>query len=118
VSHILIVEDDSDIAEAMQFLLEIEGYEVRVEERAEYSVLFEHAFPDLIILDVFVSGTDGRSLCKQIKTQPSTKEIPVLMVSAHPAIEETVRQCGADDFLAKPFDIDVLLEKIVHFTKE
>ncbi len=71
--------------------------------------------PHLLLLDVLLSGKDGREIVKDLKGQEETRAIPIIMFSAHPSAEETPRATGADDFLAKPFDIDVLLDKIAHF---
>jgi DNA-binding response OmpR family regulator len=60
-------------------------------------------------------GKDGRQIVKFLKSHEETKSIPIIMFSAHPSAEETARQAGADDFLAKPFNIDVLLAKITLF---
>lgn len=77
--------------------------------------LHEGSLPDLIILDVLLSGKDGRELVKHLKRQEETKHIPVMMLSAHPSAKESVREAGAQDFVAKPFDIDVFLTKIATY---
>jgi DNA-binding response OmpR family regulator len=64
------------------------------------------------LLDVLLSGKDGRTIARQLKSQEDTKHIPIIMFSAHPSAEQTAREAGADDFIAKPFEIDDLLEKI------
>ncbi len=69
----------------------------------------------MILLDVLLSGKDGREIVKYLKSQDETRYIPVIMFSAHPSAEETARKAGADDFIAKPFDIDELLVKIAHY---
>jgi len=74
----------------------------------------DECVPDLILLDVMLAGLDGREICKKIKSTESTKNIPVIMVSATPAVNQTVRDFGANDFVAKPFDIFQLLNKIEH----
>jgi DNA-binding response OmpR family regulator len=76
--------------------------------------LYNGGLPDLILIDVLLSGKDGREIVKSLKSQQETKQIPTIMFSAHPSAEETMQQAGADDFLEKPFDIDVLLAKITH----
>jgi CheY-like chemotaxis protein len=85
-------------------------------QKAEFlDQLHNGGLPDLILLDVLLSGKDGREIVKYLKRKAETKAIPVIMFSAHPSAEETARAAGADDFLAKPFDIEVLLDKIAHF---
>ena len=68
--------------------------------------------PDLILLDVLLSGKDGREIVKRLKSQEETRHIPVIMFSAHPSAEKTARAAGADDFVAKPFEMDEILAKI------
>lgn len=115
VKHILVIDDDVDILDALQFTLELEGYTVTISDKAEYIEQIIHAdgmHPDAIILDVMLSGRDGRVLCKKLKSNGLTRNIPVIMISAHPGAEPTVRAVGADAFLPKPFDIESLLQKL------
>ncbi len=111
--RILVVDDEPDILEFLQVILEEEGYAVVTSDKGEFlEQLHNGGLPHLILLDVLLSGKDGREIVKYLKNQQETKHIPVIMFSAHPSAEETARRAGADDFLAKPFNIDVLLDKI------
>jgi CheY-like chemotaxis protein len=113
---ILVVDDEPDILEFLQVILEEEGYTVATTDKGEYvEKLHDGGLPDLILLDVLLSGKDGREIVKQLKSQEETKHIPVIMFSAHPSAEATARACGAEDFVAKPFDIPVLLEKVEQY---
>ena len=104
---ILVVDDDPDILDFLQLILEEEGYTAVTIDKAEYmEKLHEGGLPDLILLDVLLSGKDGREIVKHLKNEEETKRIPVIMFSAHPGAEETSRQAGAEDFLAKPFEVD------------
>jgi DNA-binding response OmpR family regulator len=110
---ILVVDDEPDILEFLQLILEDEGYTVVTTSKAEYVEKLQNGrLPDLILLDVLLSGKDGRDIVKQLKSQVETKHIPVIMFSAHPSAEETARAAGADDFIAKPFEMDILLAKL------
>ena len=110
---ILVVDDEPDILEFLQELLEQEGYTVSITDKAEYvEKLHAGGLPDLILIDVLLSGKDGRKIVKQLKSQEATKHVPVIMFSAHPSAEETARAAGADDFVAKPFELDEVLAKI------
>ena len=114
--RILVVDDEPDILEFLQIILEDEGYAVVTSDKGEYlEQLHNGGLPHLILVDVLLSGKDGREIVKYLKGQEATKAIPIIMFSAHPSAEETARQAGADDFIAKPFSIDVLLAKIAHF---
>lgn len=115
-TKILVVDDEPDILEFLQVILEEEGYAVIPTDKGEYvEALRNGGLPDLILLDVLLSGKDGREIVKQLKSQEKTKHIPVIMFSAHPSAEKTAREAGADDFIAKPFEIDQLLVKIARF---
>src|SRR5258708_27227845 len=113
MSKILVVDDDLDILVVMEILLSMKGFEVDVTAKWENTFDKIESFkPDLILLDVLISGNDGRTLCKQLKSQPNTKHIPIIMFSAHPSAAATINEYGADDFIAKPFDVNDLLAKI------
>src|SRR5215470_11887931 len=109
--RILVVDDDPDILDALEIILEFAGYEVKTTEKGEYVENLRDVnggLPDLIILDVLLSGKDGRLICQKLKSQDDTKHIPIIMISAHPNAEQSVAAVGADDFMAKPFDMDEL----------
>ena len=115
---ILVVDDDPDILDALRFMLEDSGYEVKTTEKGEYAENLHDTnggLPDVIILDVLLSGKDGRLICQKLKSQEETKRIPIIMISAHPNAKYSVSAVGADDFLAKPFDMDELLAKIAKY---
>jgi DNA-binding response OmpR family regulator len=114
--RILIVDDELDILEFLQVILEEEGYAVVTSDKTEYlEQLHNGGLPHLILVDMLLSGKDGREIVRYLKSQEETKSIPIIMFSAHPSVEQTARQAGADDFLEKPFDIDVLLAKMAQF---
>lgn len=109
---ILVVDDDPGILDALRFLFEGEGYRVKTCEKGDYAESLRDESgdaPDLIILDVLLSGKDGRTICRKLKDHLETRHIPVVMISAHPDAERSAREVGADAFVAKPFAIDDLL---------
>ena len=113
--HILVVDDDMNILETMQFMLAAEGHDVTIADRGEFAEALPERhglLPDLIILDILLSGKDGRDITRKLKHEQETHAIPILLFSAVPEVEKSARESGADDFLAKPFDIDDLLKKI------
>ncbi|RYG20240.1 MAG: response regulator [Chitinophagaceae bacterium] len=111
---ILVVDDDEEVLETIQLILEIGGYDVEPLEDA--TLIFERIEefePDLILLDIVLGKIDGRELCSQIKGQYETRNIPILMMSGLYDIKEIQNMLPApDDFMQKPFKMDVLLEKI------
>lgn len=113
MSKILVVDDDLDILSVMEILLSMKGFEVEVIAKGENTFPKINSFkPDLILLDVLISGFDGRSICKKLKENSETKHIPVIMFSAHPGAAATIAEYGANDFIAKPFDVTNLLAKV------
>ena len=111
---ILVVDDEPDILAFLQVLLELEGYAARTAVQIEPD-LFLRELPDLVLLDVLLSGKDGREIVKELKSQEATRHIPVIMFSAHPSASETALLAGADSFVAKPFEIEELLSKIAQY---
>ena len=113
MSKILVVDDDTDILSVMEILLTMKGFEVEVTAKGENTFPKINTFkPDLILLDVLISGHDGRTICKQLKSNEETRHIPVIMFSAHPGAAATITDYGADDFIAKPFDVNNLIQKV------
>lgn len=113
---IVVMDDDPDIIEFLQVILEEEGYAVLTSDGDEFlEQLHEGSLPDLILVDVLLTGKDGREIAKHLKSQEETKRIPVIMFSANPSSEQKAREAGADDFLTKPFEIDDLLAKVANY---
>lgn len=114
MKKILVVDDDDDVLETIQLILEIGGYEVEPLNNAE--LVFERLAdfePDLILLDVVLGKIDGRVVCSQIKSHEQTKHVPILMMSGLYDLKEiNEMECAPDDFMAKPFKMDILMEKI------
>lgn len=113
MKNILVIDDDKDILQALEILLLSEGYSVHAVSKADnvYS-LVNDTNPDLIVLDVLLSGKDGRTICKELKSNTNTKNIPVLMISAHPHANKTTQEVNADKFIAKPFDSEYFVTEI------
>ncbi|HEY9533963.1 MAG TPA: response regulator [Mucilaginibacter sp.] len=115
MQRILAVDDDKDILEILQLILEDKGYEV--ETLADGHYLFDKIkqyHPDLILLDIMIGNVDGRELCHKVKVKSDTHDIPVILLSASHAIQRSKLHTNGypDDFIAKPFDIDVLINSV------
>ncbi|MDB5133652.1 MAG: mprA 4 [Mucilaginibacter sp.] len=108
----MIADDDPGILDSIGIMLEFEGYQVSTTLNGNTLLNMANELPDLVLLDIWMSGTDGRDICKQLKQHEKTSKIPIVMISASKDIERSAMDAGADDFLAKPFDINDLLEKI------
>ena len=109
----MIIDDDPDVRTVMTVLMRKNGYEVEsASGRDEALSKLENFKPSLILLDVLLSGTDGRELCREIKSNERTRNIVVMMFSAHPGAADNIDSYGADAFITKPINTDVLLERI------
>jgi len=111
---ILILDDDLDILEILTSVLMEGGYDVRTLSCGD--TVFDNIKdfqPDLVLMDVMLAGMDGRSICKDIKENYLTGSVPVILISGTHDLAESLHLPGApNDFIAKPFDIDYLLERI------
>jgi len=112
----MIADDDPGIVDAVEMILEFEGYEVTSTVDGSTVLDMREDLPDLLLLDIWMSGEDGRDICKKLKQDPLTKNIPVIMISASRDIKQSAIDAGADDFLAKPFEMNDLLKKIEELT--
>ncbi len=119
MKKILVVDDDAAILEAIQVSLELENYYVFTATNGKSAISSAiNEQPDMLILDVLLSGDDGRNIVRTLKNTQKTSHIPIVMVSAHSNVRESVIEAGADDFLPKPFDINILLEKVSRYTRK
>ncbi len=114
---ILILDDDTDLLSVLSMLLEDSGYEIMALSSGK--AIFEtiRLFnPDLVLMDVMLAEMDGRVICRDIKERNETKNLPVILISGSHDLAQTLHQRGApNDFLAKPFDIHFLLNKVEGF---
>ncbi|PST82940.1 response regulator [Pedobacter yulinensis] len=116
---ILVVEDDPDILEVIQLTLESKDYRVFPLLDARHTLRAVAEFqPDLIILDIMLSGMDGRAVFRDLRSRPETRDIPVMMTSARYK-EEYIHgdRMEPDAFLEKPFDIDNLIARVRALTE-
>lgn len=115
---ILIVDDDEGILDAISLILKDEGYTtLSISDGNIVSKKMGKFKPDILLLDVLLSGTDGRVICRQLKDDPATKNIPIIMISAHPTAKLSIKKYGADGFLAKPFEAAELLKIVAKYTR-
>ncbi len=111
--HILIVEDHQTVADNMQKFLQIQKYSVSVAYDGNTGLEIAMTEPvDLVLLDINLPGMDGYNLCTMLRN--AGKNMPILMLTARSKQEEVIRglNLGADDYLTKPFDLDVLLARV------
>src|SRR5690348_1564212 len=109
---IIVADDDPAICEGIAMVLEDEGYQVAITTDGQTVTEAHNHLPDLILLDIWMSGIDGRDICKKLKAQGRTKHIPIIMISANRDTAEIAKKAGAEDYLSKPFEINNLIEKV------
>ena len=117
--NILIVDDSSDTLDLLKEALEQEGYDVTALPYTENIIASISQYqPDLVMLDFLLGGINGGELCHQLKTNPLSSHIPVIMLSGYPRVLESLGNYGADEFIAKPFDLDHLYSSVKHWIEE
>jgi DNA-binding response OmpR family regulator len=99
LKRVLIADDDPGIVDAVEMILDFHGYDVSTTYNGTEVLAIQENYP-------------GRDICKELKAKQETRNIPILMISASKDIKTSAMEAGADDFLAKPFDMKELLFKI------
>jgi two-component system, OmpR family, phosphate regulon response regulator PhoB len=113
--RILIVEDEQDIADLIGFNLQRSGFEVtKVHDGVEATEIALRDRPDLIVLDLMLPGRDGYTVFRELRRDPRTAEIPVIMLTARAQTEDRIQglEAGADDYLTKPFSPKELILRV------
>jgi DNA-binding response OmpR family regulator len=115
LSRVLIVEDETHLADGLRFNLEADGHEVDVDGDGQHALdrlLADRARYDAVVLDVMLPGKDGFSVVKQLRSEGHY--VPVLMLTARSRPEDVLQgfEAGADDYLPKPFELQILLARL------
>lgn len=112
---VLVIDDEENIIEFIRLGLRYEGFQVESASDGEQGVTAAQRInPDLVILDVMMPGIDGLEVCRRLRANPTTRDVPILMLTAKDEVRDRIigLKTGADDYLTKPFDFDELLERI------
>ena len=110
MKKILLVEDDENFVEIVKYILTTYGFEVHTHTTGlNVPEIVEKYNPNLILLDINLPGKLGTQVCKELK---QTSAIPIILFSTHPDQQKVVKECDADGFLEKPFDINELIGSI------
>jgi DNA-binding response OmpR family regulator len=115
--YILIIEDDEDIAESLQYNLRREGFRPVIAESGEKGLrlaLDEKGQPALIILDLMLPGMSGMELCRRLRRETLTEKTPIIMLTAKAAEGDRIAgfETGADDYIVKPFSIKEVIARV------
>lgn len=113
---IIICDDDEGILDMLEIVLEGNGYDiVPVQNSLNIYEIIDREHPDLLLLDLWMPVLSGDQVLKCLRKNPQTKELPVIIISASRDGMQIAAEAGASDFMAKPFDLDFLLEKIQQY---
>ena len=114
-NRILIIEDERDIGELLEYNLQKEGYDTILANNGESGLeIARKEKPNLLILDLMLPGIDGLDVCRLIKSDSDIKDISIVMLTALGQEEDIVKglESGADDYITKPFSFKVLIARI------
>ena len=117
LQEILIIEDDADIAESLQYNFKREGFRTNVAESGEKGLRFaldEKNPPSLIILDLMLPGMSGMELCRRLRRESLTEKTPIIMLTAKAAEIDKIAglELGADDYIVKPFSVKEVVARV------
>jgi DNA-binding response OmpR family regulator len=113
--RVLVVDDEIYILQILEFSLEVEGFEVITAQNGEEALeSAQRDEPDLIVLDIMMPKMDGYEACRQLKSDPRTRDIPIILLSAkgRSIDQELGFEAGAEDYITKPFSPRKLIERI------
>jgi CheY-like chemotaxis protein len=117
MKRILVLDDDPAILNIVEEILGYEGYDVQTYAHTEN--IFEcidNYQPNLVLLDYILNGINGGELCAQIKKNPLTSHLPVIIMSAYSRVLLSLGNYGCDEFIAKPFDLNDFIYRISRCT--
>ena len=110
---VILVDDDRDICIMVEAILRFAGFKVlSCPAPDQLDETLAHTHPRLLLMDMLLSGIDGRDVCRRLKADPATSQIRVMMMSAHPDADKSCREAQADDFISKPFDMDFFIARV------
>jgi DNA-binding response OmpR family regulator len=117
LQQILIVEDDADIAESLQYNFKREGFRPVIAESGELGLrlaLDEKYPPALVVLDLMLPGMSGMELCRRLRREPLTEKIPIIMLTAKASETDKIAglDIGADDYIVKPFSVKEVVARV------
>ena len=110
---ILVVEDDPQVARLIALVLQRHGRDCQVVADGQTALVrAKELRPSMIFADLTIRGMSGAALCNALKSEADTKGIPYVILSGDRDIAQKARQCGADDFLGKPFEFPDLIRLV------
>jgi len=118
MKRVLILDNDSDVLDVMKEALTYEGFDVScVESTNDIFMLIDFYKPDVLMVDYLLNGLNGGEICHQVKNNPETHDLPVIIMSAYPPrVLQLLGDYGSDDFMPKPFDLEDLTARVKKLT--
>jgi CheY-like chemotaxis protein len=113
---ILAIDDDEGIRDILKIIFEQAGYCIELKSDGNDVLRNKFTIPDLFLVDKQLSGINGLDICRHLKSQDATRDIPVIMISASPDIGKLSKAAGADNYIEKPFEVSCLLKMIYDYT--
>lgn len=111
--HILVVDDDADLLELVTLVLKRSHYQVTaIQDGNKVVPALEDFTPDVILMDIYLGSTDGRNICKNLKSNEQFRNIPIILYSAGNITSQSIKDSMADSFVVKPFNNAEILERI------
>ena len=115
---ILVVEDDPQVARLISLVLQRSGYESQiVADGGSALAAAKQSPPAMIFADLTIRGLGGEALCSALKSEATTRDIPYVILSGDRDIADKARQCGADDYMGKPFEFDDLIRLVNKYAR-
>jgi len=116
MADILLLDDSEDLVEMFQILFNRKGFGLRsTSTESSFFTELNRQKPDLVILDIMLSDSDGRDVYINLKSKDNIKDVPVIMMSSNPKLLESCKGIYGEDYLEKPFEITDLLNKVNHY---
>lgn len=111
--HVLIIDDNEDLLEMLKVMFQFKGYVVSVKNNVTgVQELISEIKPGVVVMDMLLSGADGRDISRRLKANAGTADVPILMISAMPNASQTCLDAGADYFVGKPFEMEHMMNTV------
>jgi len=114
---VLIIDDEMFIVDFLTEVLETDGYRVYATADGAAARLARDIQPDVILLDILLPSIDGSEVARHLRVDPQTADIPIIAMSALPDAHARIGLMAVDDYLAKPFNLDDLLDRVHHWSR-
>ncbi|HTB52189.1 MAG TPA: response regulator [Ferruginibacter sp.] len=113
MANILVLDDSKDLLQMIKAIFQLHNYEVRTALTKSSLLAHMEIFkPDIILMDVLLEGSNGKEICKELKTDPATKNIPVILLSGSHEQLRNYKEYSADDIIEKPFEFEDVERKV------